>query len=249
MMAQTCDHLLGGKLMLVQPAKGHRAGTDAVLLAHAALPWAKGQIADFGAGAGAAGLIAGVLGKDIAHLTLVEIDPALAVLSEQNLAANNQKGCALTLDLLASASKREHAGLKRSVFDLVMTNPPFHAQEKGRLSPDSSRALAHHMHHESLHRWVRACLHHLAAKGTLAMIHRPDALGTLLPMLMVGFGGICLRFVHAKTAMPASRVLITAQKGSRAPLSVLPALTLHEDDGRFTPDTAAMHNGTAALRN
>ncbi len=44
------DKLLGGKLTLFQPERGHRAGTDAMLLIAAARPFAKGNIVDIGAG-------------------------------------------------------------------------------------------------------------------------------------------------------------------------------------------------------
>jgi tRNA1(Val) A37 N6-methylase TrmN6 len=249
MTDQTHDHLLGGRVVLAQPAKGHRAGTDAVLLAHAALPWAKGHVADFGAGAGAAGLMAAVLSKTIEHLTLVDLDPVLAVFANQNLISNRQKGSLITTDLIASASMREAAGLKRNAFSLIITNPPFHAKEQGRLSPDAWRARAHHMDQDGLARWLRACLHHLSAKGMLVLIHRPDALGMLLPLLAKGFGAITLRFVHPKANLNANRVLLAAQKGSHAPLSVLPPLVMHEADGQFTEEAAAMHNGTAAQRN
>ncbi len=52
----TCDAFLGGRLMLHQPKKGHRAGHDAILLAAFCRAQAGESAADFGAGIGAAGL-------------------------------------------------------------------------------------------------------------------------------------------------------------------------------------------------
>jgi tRNA1(Val) A37 N6-methylase TrmN6 len=64
--AMTEDWLLGGRLRLQQPAKGHRAGTDSVLLA-ASLPLRPGGLlADLGAGAGTVGLIAALEQPDLA---------------------------------------------------------------------------------------------------------------------------------------------------------------------------------------
>ena len=55
------DRLLGGRLSLLQAPTGHRAGTDAVLLAAAAgIP--EGPFVDVGAGVGTAGLILEALG-------------------------------------------------------------------------------------------------------------------------------------------------------------------------------------------
>src|SRR5262245_65885300 len=83
----TDDAALGGRLRLRQPARGHRFGHDAILLA-AATPAAAGEVAiDLGAGVGAAGL---ALAQRVAGLAvrLVEIDPALAALAGANAARN-----------------------------------------------------------------------------------------------------------------------------------------------------------------
>jgi hypothetical protein len=54
--ALTDDAVLGGRLKLYQPARGHRVGHDAILLA-ASTAAAAGDVAvDLGAGVGAAGL-------------------------------------------------------------------------------------------------------------------------------------------------------------------------------------------------
>ena len=53
----TEDAVLGGRLRLRQPRRGHRVGHDAILLA-ASCPARPGdKVADLGAGVGAAGLI------------------------------------------------------------------------------------------------------------------------------------------------------------------------------------------------
>ncbi len=49
------DSWLGGQLTLAQPRRGHRVGSDAVLLA-AAVDLAEGRLVDVGAGVGAVGL-------------------------------------------------------------------------------------------------------------------------------------------------------------------------------------------------
>src|SRR5262252_4620029 len=85
--ALTDDAALGGLLMLRQPARGHRFGHDAILLA-AATQAAAGEVAvELGAGVGAAGL---ALARRVPGLEvrLVEIDPALAALGRENAARN-----------------------------------------------------------------------------------------------------------------------------------------------------------------
>ena len=54
--AVVADAFLGGRLLLRQPAEGHRCGTDAVLLAAAAPADFSGLAIDVGAGAPRQGL-------------------------------------------------------------------------------------------------------------------------------------------------------------------------------------------------
>ena len=68
------DRFLGGRLSLRQPASGHRAGTDAVLLAACLSSSARGRAVDVGAGVGAAGLAVLSRNREI-DMTCVEIDP------------------------------------------------------------------------------------------------------------------------------------------------------------------------------
>src|SRR6266571_2659777 len=81
------DAVLGGRLRLRQPKRGHRVGHDAILLA-AACPARVGERAvDLGAGVGAAGLALAARVPGTA-VTLVEIDSRLAALAAENAQLN-----------------------------------------------------------------------------------------------------------------------------------------------------------------
>jgi tRNA1(Val) A37 N6-methylase TrmN6 len=87
----TQDLLLGGRVHLAQPAKGHRAGTDAVLLA-ASAPVRSGDIVmDVGAATGAVGLMAAARER-AGRFVFVERDPGLAELCRRNLLDNRWTG-------------------------------------------------------------------------------------------------------------------------------------------------------------
>ena len=81
--ATSTDAVLGGRLRLRQPLKGHRVGHDAILLAAATGARAGEHAVDLGAGVGAAGL---ALAARVAGLkvTLVEIDETLGMLAAEN---------------------------------------------------------------------------------------------------------------------------------------------------------------------
>lgn len=242
------DTLLGGTVLLRQAPRGHRAGTDAVLLA-ASAPKTAGLILDAGAGTGAAGLMLTARCPQ-ARLDLVEIAPELAALARDNLALNGlaDRGRVVEADLL-SASARRAAGLAEGAADVVLTNPPWLDPAQARLSPDAARALAHaeHPNGGGIDGWLRAATALLAAGGTLAMIHRADRLKDVLDACTGRLGGLAVRPVHSKADGDAIRVVVVGTKGSRGPLRLLPALVLHEADRRFTPLADALHRGEAVL--
>ncbi|MHB2166938.1 tRNA1(Val) (adenine(37)-N6)-methyltransferase [Alsobacter sp. R-9] len=241
------DRLLDGRLLLRQPVRGHRAGTDAVLLAAAAQA-GPGDVVDLGAGVGTVGLAVAVRHPG-SHVRLVERDPAAAALARYNASANGLEARVevVEVDVFASSAVREEAGLGPRSADLVLTNPPFDAPGRVRPSPDPARRAAHVMGDGGLDGWIRTTLDVLRPGGTLVVIHRATALPALLASLDRRFGGVCVRPVAAKAGEAASRVLVRAEKGSRAPFALLPPLVLHDDTGGFTPQAEALHRGEAAL--
>ncbi|HEX2554786.1 MAG TPA: methyltransferase [Microvirga sp.] len=241
----TEDALLGGRVRLLQPARGHRAGTDAVLLSALATPRPGEHLIDVGAATGAVGLMVAARVPGLG-LTFVERDPDLADLCRRNLALNGACGRVAVADILDGAARRA-AGLASASAALVLTNPPYLEEGRARASPDPGRAGAHMLPAEGLAPWLRACAALVAPKGTLALIHRADRLADCLAGFGRGFGGVRLRLVHPRADAPATRLLLSAVKGSRAPLRVEAPLVLHDAEGRFTPLAAALHRGEAAL--
>lgn len=239
------DALFGGALRLHQPEKGHRAGTDGVLLA-AATPSDAVRVADLGASTGLVGLRAAQINPQ-ARVALFEQDSALTALARANVVANDL-GARVSIaegDILASGALRNW----RETFDCVLTNPPFHEAGRARMpAPKSAAYLMKKQEHGSgLEAWVKRATSILAPKGRLALIHRADELGAILASLKGRFGAIRLIFVHPRPDQPANRILVGAIKGSRAPLTILPPLALHESDGRFTPNAENLNRGAARL--
>lgn len=240
------DRLLGERLRLLQPRRGHRAGTDAVLLAAATPDGFSGQIADLGAGVGTVGLAAALLAPT-SQATLVERDPGAADLANRNIMLNGLEGrVRLAAIDLFSGSERREVGLREAA-DLVLTNPPFHDAGMIRHSPNAAKRSAHILEGGSLDDWLRACADVTRPGGHIAVIHRADALQELLASFEGRFGGITIRPVHAYADGPATRVLISGRKGSRAPLHLMPPIVLHERGGRFTDEVEAINKGEARI--
>ncbi|WP_210497229.1 tRNA1(Val) (adenine(37)-N6)-methyltransferase [Microvirga antarctica] len=245
MIDVTDDSLLGGRVALRQPARGHRAGTDAVLLAAAAGAQPGDTIVDAGAATGAVGLMVASR-VPAARYVFVERDPDLARLCGENCRTAGLGADVIVADLLDRVS-RQSAGLLAHSADLVLTNPPFLEEGQSRISPDARRAAAHALPAGGLEFWLKASLSLLRPKGRLVLIHRADRLDSCLSGLAGRLGGLAIRFVHPQADKPAIRVILSGIVGSRAPLSVLPPVILNDAAGRFTPAAEALHRGEATL--
>lgn len=242
LVSLTADTLFGGGLQLMQPASGHRAGTDAVLLT-ACLPSDATRIADLGAATGVVGLRAAQMNTG-ADIMLIERDPALVAIASNNVTRNGLE--ARVKVRLADAFALNQEVDLREAFDCVLTNPPYFRAENTRISPNANRAQSHVLD-GSLSDWLRGVVTILAPRGRLVLIHRADAVGEILTACGRRLGAMRLRFVHPDAESAAIRVLVSGRKGSRAPTQILPPIILNTGGGRFTPEAAALHEGQARI--
>ena len=245
----TEDAVLGGRLVLRQPKRGHRFGHDAILLA-AAVDARGGEIAvDLGAGVGTAGL---ALARRVPRLQvcLIEVDPTLAALAREN-AARNELGDRVSVAELdiATATPLDFAAqakLLPGAAHHVLMNPPYNDAARQNVSPDPARQQAHVAHDDTLPAWVNCASRLLRPHGTLTLIWRATGLGDVLAALQ-GFGGISIVPVHPKPRAVAIRVVVQAVKGGAAPLSLCPPLTLNDADGKPSAEAEAILRGGATI--
>jgi tRNA1(Val) A37 N6-methylase TrmN6 len=228
----TEDAVLGGRLRLRQPRRGHRFGHDAILLAAAVQARAGDHAVELGAGVGAAGL---ALARRIPSLrvTLAEIDPDLVVLAGENAARNGlaDRVAAVVADANAPARAWTAAGLPPGCAQHVLMNPPFNEPGATQASPNPARARAHVAAPATLRSWLKTATRLLADRGTVTLIWRADGLADVVRAL-AGFGGIAILPVYPRPDAAAVRILAQAVKGGRAPLRLLPGLVLNDSDGR-----------------
>jgi tRNA1(Val) A37 N6-methylase TrmN6 len=241
------DAVLGGRLRLRQPLKGHRVGHDALLLAAASGGRAGEHAVELGAGVGAAGLAlaARVPGLTV---TLVEIDAALSRLAAENARLNRLDGrvravaCdAEDLDALTAAA------LGAGGADRVLMNPPFRDASRHNVSPDARRRLAYAGAPGLLQRWIASAAWLLKPGGVLTLIWRADELEQVLGALADAFGGLVVLPVEPRDGAAAIRVLVRAVKGGTAAPVRLPALVLNDAQGRPTQGAEAVLRGGQSL--
>jgi len=231
----TCDGFLGGRLQILQPSKGHRAGSDAVLLQAAIPKTARGKALDAGAGVGVASLCLAARAPRL-HVTAVEIDASLCALAERNAAANGLAKRVAIVNADVTASRLAAKGIEPDSYDDVLANPPYHASGKVCAAPDDGKVLAHVMPEGALLAWVKFLARVTAPKGRLTLIHVPQSLPELLPAIEKRFGDIVLYPLFPRAGEAAHRIILQARKGNRRGLRFLPGLVLHNADGTYTPE-------------
>src|SRR5947209_4698469 len=122
----TEDAVLGGRLVLRQPRKGHRFGHDAILLAAAMRGSSGDHAVELGAGVGAAGL---ALAQRVSGLTvtLLELDRSLAALAQHNAARNGlaDRVRVVALDVTGPDDDFASNGIQAGSAACVLMNPPF----------------------------------------------------------------------------------------------------------------------------
>jgi tRNA1(Val) A37 N6-methylase TrmN6 len=237
------DLMLGGRLALLQPRRGYRAGLDAALLAAACDAGPADRVIEPGCGVGAA-LLAAAARRPGAEFTGVERDPPAIELAARNIAAN---GLAERAQVLAGDVGAGFARLKLRPFDVAMCNPPFFDDPDSLRAPHPARAGAY-LADDGLAAWIAFLLKAVREGGAVILIHRADRLGDILGLLAPKAGSIRIRPVLPFADEPAKRVLVRAVKTGKAPLVLLPALVLHDRSGaKHTAEAEAILRGEAQL--
>lgn len=234
----TVDAFLSGRVRLAQPARGYRAGLDAVMLAAAVEAPAGARLLELGCGAGAALLCVAARAPGTAFVG-IEQQAKMAALARANAAQN---GCADRVEIV-EADLADVGDL--GVFDGAFFNPPFFTPGAGLSSPHAQKRASAEIA-EPLDIWIKAAANRLRGGAALTLVHQAAALPEILAALDGRLGGGEVAPLWPRAGLPAKRILVRARKGSRAPLRLHPGLILHEGEG-FTPAARAILADGAAF--
>ena len=235
--------LLGGRVRLIQPPDGYRAGMDAALLAAAVAATPGERVLEAGCGVG--GVLTQIAARRAgAGLTGVERDPIAAGLAVENAALN---GISDRMEAIHADIGDGFAALDRQRFDWAISNPPFFDDETTLRAPAPAKRGAW-IADDGLAVWTKFLTDGVRDGGRIVVIHRADRLADLLGLLGERCGSIAIRPVQPYADQPAKRVLIHAIRSGRAPLRLLPALVLHDRSGaKHAPEAEAILRGETAL--
>ena len=241
-LTREADALLGGRVRLRQSEGGYRAAIDSVLLG-ASVQAGAGRAVELGCGAGAALLTAAYHNADARFVGLENAQEAFALVNV-NITEN---GLSERVEARNVDATNPPADLRESA-DAVFLNPPFYDDPSAiRVPKNPERAAAFLAEDGGLKAWVRAAFGCARGRGRVTVIHRADRLVDLLQHLSVEGGDVRVLPIHPRPDAPAKRVLVSARKNVRTPLTILPPLHLHALDGGWTTRARSLLEGERPL--
>ena len=219
----TRDAFLGGRLHLLQPRHGYRAGVDPVLLAAAVNARAGQTVLDLGCGVGTAALC---LHARIAGLEMTGVEKQA---DYADLAMANGQDARAKFDVVTADLRSLPVALRQSQFDHVLTNPPYFKRDTGHTADDQGRA-AGRAEDTDLADWIDVAVRRLAPQGYLHVIQRADRLPDLLGLVSERLGSIEVLPIAARTHRAAHLIILRARKSGRAPFRLHAPFILHDGD-------------------
>ena len=239
--AYSDDAFLGGRVMLLQPEKGVRAGIDAVFLAASIPAEAGDRLVEAGIGSGAASLCLNARVGGL-KITGLETEPESAVLAQRNIERNNAQGAVQVIEADVTAPGRllQEQGIEPDAYDHVFANPPYYDEGSGRASSLPGKAAAHMLRRGDLAKWIKFMVRCARPGASISMIHRPEALAEIINALEGRAGALRILPLFPRPGAPAIRIIVQARKASRAPLAILSGLALQDETGRYSSRAEAV---------
>ncbi|MBA3814500.1 MAG: methyltransferase [Alphaproteobacteria bacterium] len=234
-MSGTLDHFLDGRIKLIQPSSGYRAGIDPLFLSAALHPKSQEKILDVGCGVGTAAIALAFRCPHV-KVTGIEIQPDLCELALKNIQANHFTD---RIDVIQTDILSPPSFLNKNMFDHVMTNPPYYEDHRTQTSPVPGKAQAN-TETVDLGKWIKFCLKLLKPKGIFTMIHRAERLSEILIHLENLTGDMVIFPLWPGSKKPARRILIQTRKNTGGELRLARGMVLHGGANKYTPEAEAV---------
>lgn len=234
-MNGTLDKFLDGRIKLIQPSTGYRAGIEPLFLSASLHPKKHEKVLDVGCGVGTAAIALAFRCPHV-KVTGIEIQPDLCELALKNIQANNliDRVNVVQADILCPPSL-----LKMNTFDQIMTNPPYYEDSRTQPSPFPGKAQAN-TETVDLSKWIKFCLKLLKPKGIFTMIHRAERLAEILTHLENQAGNTVVYPLWPSANKSARRIIIQARKDTGGELRLARGIVLHGGANKYTPEAEAI---------
>jgi tRNA1(Val) A37 N6-methylase TrmN6 len=240
-METTCDAFLGGRLQVLQPKHGYRAGADPVFLAASVAAQPGETVLELGCGVGVALLCLKARVADI-QVTGIDIQTDLIALAQQNFAENGHAAHLIAGDLQALPQS-----IRTESYDHVMMNPPFFNRKSGHPAIDPGRETGRGLTAE-LSTWLDTGLKRLKPGGCLHLVNRIDSLPVCLGHLAERMGDIHILPLAPRVGRPAKLFVLKGKKGGKSGVTLSAPFILHDGTRHEKDGDSYSQNAKQVLR-
>ena len=214
---EVIESLLIGGYKIIQDTERYRFTSDSVLLARFLKAKRGDAVADFCSGSGIVGLHFFAENKGVEHVTLFEMQPALADMSRRTVELNRLEK-AFTVENLRL---QDIPDAYTEAFSLILCNPPYERDGFGKA--DADKALCRKELSLTLGELCLAAKKCLKFGGRFALVHRADRLSEVLCALHAqNLEPKKLQLVAGREGEKPYAALIAAVKGGKSGIEVLP---------------------------
>ena len=231
----TEDHILNGRLKLLQPKDGYRIPIDPIILAFFVDVTRAKKMLDVGCGVGTISLILKYRNPE-AEIFALDIDPEICEICKLNSEKNSLPINVINADLA-------HENLSLNNFDLIVTNPPYFKENTSRVSSTKKLSKFESM---PLDDWINFFLKKLSPRGSFAIIHdaaRTDEIILALKNFREQIGAIEILPIYSRKNDVAKRIIVRCKKNSKKSPQIFPSLIMHDNDGKYSKEAADILSG------
>lgn len=227
------DDLQRNQYRIIQNPERFCFGMDAVLLSGFVRVRPGGTVLDLGTGTGIIPLLLSAR-TQAGHMTGLEIQPESADMASRSVALN---GLEERIDIVEGDLKEADTLFGAASFDVVTCNPPYMIADHGLRSADSAMAIARHEICCSLDDVVSQAARVLKPGGNFFLVHRPFRLAEIMTKLVqYRLEPKRMRLVYPFADQPPNMVLIEANRGGNARLTVEKPLIVYREKGVYMPE-------------
>lgn len=227
------DELQRNGYRIIQNPEKFCFGMDAVLLSGFARAKEGGKVLDLGTGTGIIPILLEAKTK-ASHLTGLEIQEESADMAARSVALN---GLQDKIRIVQGDIKEAGTLFGAASFDVVTCNPPYMIGQHGLKNPGAPKAIARHEILCTLEDVVSQTAKLLRPGGNFFMVHRPFRLAEIMVLLReYKLEPKRMQLVYPYVDKEPNMVLIEANRGGRARMTVEKPLIVYKEAGVYMPE-------------
>lgn len=208
-------------------------GMDAVLLSGFARARQGDRVIDLGTGTGIIPILMEAKTK-AEKFTGLEIQPDSADMARRSVRMN---GLEKKIEIITGDIKEAESLFGAASFDVVTSNPPYMTEHHGLTNPEAPKAIARHEILCTLEDVISQSSRLLKPGGNLFMVHRPFRLVDIFVLLReYKLEPKRLKLVYPFADKEPNMVLIEANRGGRARMTVEKPLIVYKEQGVYTEE-------------